>query len=179
MEIAAHDEAQHSCGDVLTPQDTNEKLTVTELRAAISVETSEHLTDSDCLRFLRARNHDVAKASVMINHWAEWWYKPLPGTEDTEQPIRPKDAFAIPDKKEHIYREMLPHSNLGEGKYGHPVYWERTGLSKPLFNILKCCPKILFALVSCASLTFAYLNLCFIQFYNSIIAVSRGKKAPD
>ena len=46
----------------------------------LSARANELLSDSDCLRFLRARDHNAKKAADMIHHWEDWWHTPLPGT---------------------------------------------------------------------------------------------------
>mmetsp|Transcript_17097 Transcript_17097/g.28945 ORF Transcript_17097/g.28945 Transcript_17097/m.28945 type:complete len:322 (-) Transcript_17097:2207-3172(-) len=97
---------------------------VAELRAALPGRISNELSDADLARFLRARSQNVAKATEMINKWDKWWNSALPGTES----LLPKDSCTEPDAHEEVYRELMPHSNLGEDKEGRPIYWEKTGL---------------------------------------------------
>lgn len=95
------------------------------LRKRLSEQLNSLLSDADCSRFLRARNYNIDKAADMIEKWGVWWSTPLPGTD-----MLPKDAASKPDEQEEIYKEWMPHANLGETKEGHPIYWEKTGQSK-------------------------------------------------
>lgn len=101
-----------------------------ELRGSLTSEENEMLSDDDCHRFLRARNHDIHKTSDMVKKWAVWYHTPLPKTTDEEMTPANILVKQDQDKKEQIYTDLLPHSNVGEDKEGHPVYWEKTGLSK-------------------------------------------------
>jgi hypothetical protein len=98
---------------------------VVELRKRITPEVSKLLTDSDCMRFLRARSMNTAKAAEMVAKWGVWWESKLPGTN-----ILPREITLHPDSKEVVYQDLMPHANLGESKTGCPIYWEKTGQSK-------------------------------------------------
>lgn len=124
--------------NIKTPSDP----VVVQLRTAIASNLSELLSDSDCLRFLRARNGNVTKAADMITKWGAWWDTVLPGTE-----VKPGEVTSKPDEQEAVYTELMPHANLGESKQGHPIYWEKTGQSMCIIvyyvfclfiNILPC-----------------------------------------
>ena len=119
-----------------------------ELREALTTEENEMVSDDDCHRFLRARNHDIHKTSDMVKKWAVWYHTPLPKTTDEEMTPANILIKQAEDKKEQVYIDMLPHSNVGEDKEGHPVYWEKTGLSK--FIVFYWCyiSKLLLCLVS-------------------------------
>lgn len=60
----------------------------------------------------------------MVHTWWAWYNAPIEGTEGIS-PRRILDT--IPDPKEEVYRDMLPHSNINFGLEGQPVYWEKTG----------------------------------------------------
>eukprot|EP01038_Epipyxis_sp_PR26KG_P010133 gene10133-13631_t len=114
-------------------QNENDLEKISAFRLLLSNEINEILTDHDCLRFLRARSYNLNKAKEMVLKWDHWWKTPLPGTSS----LFPKDLSVLTDEKEHIFREMLPHSNLGEDREGRPLYWEKTGLISSRFSKIK------------------------------------------
>jgi hypothetical protein len=95
------------------------------LRKRLSPKLNMLLQESDCLRFLRARSYNIEKATDMIEKWGVWWETPLPGSESL-----PMNASDKPDEHENVYRELMPHANLGETRSGCPIYWEKTGQSR-------------------------------------------------
>lgn len=122
LSVAAEDDA------ALKEEDSADEPSdprVQVLRKRIPPELTGLLSEADCLRFLRARNYNIEKTTEMIEKWGKWWFTPLPGTD-----MLPKDAASGPDPHEEVYRELMPHSNLGETKIGCPLYWEKTGQSK-------------------------------------------------
>lgn len=93
--------------------------------AKLNPDAAAMLTNSDCHRFIRARKGDIEKAVEMANAWSTWWITDLPGIDP---PVCPRDILnELEDPHEHVYKELVPHSNMGEDKDGHPVYWDATG----------------------------------------------------
>jgi len=70
--------------------------------------------DYDCLRFLRARQYDVAKSVEMYKAYVEWR-----AAENIDAIL--DVPFPVPD------RRKWPHSYHGKDKFGRPVFIERTG----------------------------------------------------
>lgn len=116
-------------GDFSADEPSDPRVQV--LRKRIPTELTGLLSEADCLRFLRARNYNIEKTTEMIEKWGKWWFTPLPGTD-----MLPKDAASGADPHEEVYRELMPHSNLGETKIGCPLYWEKTGQSKLFTSVL-------------------------------------------
>jgi len=94
--------------------------------------TNAMLSDSDCLRFLGARNYNAAAGATMAEAWYVWHTTPLPGQSES-----PSTILELPDKNEHLYAEHTPNSNLSIAFNGTPVYWEKTGIASARFGILK------------------------------------------
>jgi hypothetical protein len=139
---------------------------VVELRKRITPEVSKLLTDSDCMRFLRARSMNTAKAAEMVAKWGVWWEAKLPGTD-----ILPREITLHADSKEVVYRDLMPHANLGESKTGCPVYWEKTGQSKDYVHV-ELVPSLEDAIVSCNYLQHRCVSFC------SLIDLLRSEEAP-
>eukprot|EP01038_Epipyxis_sp_PR26KG_P008106 gene8106-10978_t len=102
-------------------------LKLAELRSLLAPtpEINDILDDDDCYRFLIARKNDVPKAFEMLTKWATWYCTtPLPGVS-----YCPKDVLlhCQEDSKEDVFSSYFIHSNLGEDKEGHPLFWEKTG----------------------------------------------------
>ena len=97
---------------------------------------SASLTDADCYRFLRARNYQIPATLDMTLNWYVWYHTPLSGSTYTPKDMR-RRALEEGDAQENVYRELLPHSNLGVDKEGRPVYWEKTGLISSRFPKIK------------------------------------------
>lgn len=81
------------------------------------------------MRFLRARKYDLEKAVELAEKWYAWYYTPLPGGNGAT----PANILDQPDPKEHIFKRLTPHANMGVDKSGHPIYWEMTGLVSTRF----------------------------------------------
>lgn len=94
----------------------NPETALAAVRSQLTSEINDSVTDDACLRYLRAKNGDVAKATEMAKFWSSWFPAVLPGSK-----YSPKTILSEPDCNEHIYREFMPHSNLGEDKKGHPI----------------------------------------------------------
>eukprot|EP00301_Raphidiophrys_heterophryoidea_P005299 c12241_g1_i1.p1 GENE.c12241_g1_i1~~c12241_g1_i1.p1 ORF type:complete len:322 (-),score=49.60 c12241_g1_i1:292-1209(-) len=110
--------------DISNDPEDAEKL-LESFRSQISnIILVESVSDNDIKRFLRARSWNVEKSSEMFRKWAVWRSTPLSdGSGRTPSNILNDPA----DPNEHVYQELLPHSNHGFDKKGRPVYWEKTG----------------------------------------------------
>lgn len=111
--------------------DAHEKL-LSDFKALLPAELDEYLSDDDCLRFLRARKKNAEKAAEMAIEWWSWFNKAVPA--HSRGNVTPKDILnPVEDINEDIFIRLTPHSNCGTGKYGHPIYWEQTGLISTRF----------------------------------------------
>jgi hypothetical protein len=106
-----------------------EREVLQKFQNVIEKSLKETLTESDCLRFLRARKYDLDKAVELAEKWYEWYYSPLPGADGAT----PANILDKPDPKEHIFKRLTPHANMGIDKTGCPIYWEMTGLISTRF----------------------------------------------
>lgn len=93
------------------------------------------LDDSDCMRFLRARQMNVDKAIAMAADWAKWATEPLPGSHSERTPLTLLED--VEDPNEEVYSRLCPHSLEGEDKEGRPIFWEQTGEGSQKFWELK------------------------------------------
>mmetsp|Transcript_1749 Transcript_1749/g.2739 ORF Transcript_1749/g.2739 Transcript_1749/m.2739 type:complete len:405 (+) Transcript_1749:46-1260(+) len=100
-----------------------------QFRDAISPELLSALQESDCMRFIRARKYDVAKAAEMAENWWKWYHTPIAGQDN----VTPANCLRDPYPMEHIRQRLTPHSNVGVDKEGRPIYWEMTGLISTRF----------------------------------------------
>jgi len=93
------------------------------------------MSDSDCLRFVRARKYDVSKAVLMAVKWSEWYYKVFDNNllHPDGEPICPANSVDQPYAMENVRNAICPHSYLGRDKEGRPIYWEETGLISTRF----------------------------------------------
>lgn len=83
---------------------------VAALRDAVGIEVSSLLSDNDCMRFVRARKGDIAKATVMASEWATWWQTPF---EDEEHKgISPSTILKnrVDDPNEQLYTDLVHNS---------------------------------------------------------------------
>ena len=97
---------------------------IQQLRGAIGTEASGALSDSDCVRFLRARNGNVTKASAMATGWFEWWHTALSGYNPND--LTPATILTpINDHWQPTMTEFCPHSFESFDKMGRPIYWVR------------------------------------------------------
>jgi hypothetical protein len=115
------EEHNNEPGLEITPEE------ISALRGAIGEAASAEMSDWDCVRFLRARNGDLRKATEMVQRWYEWRHTELPGTH---RGVTPANLIWTTNDKHlllHPNKMMLPHLLAGEDKKGRPVYWERTG----------------------------------------------------
>lgn len=95
---------------------------MSEFRSSIGEEISKTLTDSDCMRFLRARNGNIAKASTMATGWYEWWHTALSGKNPDN--LTPATILTpINDTWESVMTEYCPHCFEGFDRMGRPIYW--------------------------------------------------------
>ena len=95
---------------------------INEFRQVVGVEASNDLSDFDCIRFLRARNGNVTKASNMALNWYTWWHTSLSG-RNTDDTIPANILAKVEDHFEPIVIELCPHALEGFDKEGHPIYW--------------------------------------------------------
>ena len=98
-----------------------------QFRSLLNKEICESLSDDDVDRFIRARKRNVEKAVVMAKDWWVWYNEAIsiPGKGE----VSPRDILShVEDPNEPIYQRLMPHSNFGIGKDGHPIYWEETGV---------------------------------------------------
>lgn len=107
----------------------NEKNILQKYNELIKIEIKEILTENDCKRFLRARKWDIEKAIELTEKWYNWYISPIPGGNGST----PRNILDKPDPKEHIFKRLTPHGNMGIDKHGRPVYWEMTGLISTRF----------------------------------------------
>ena len=113
-------------------QDEQDEL-LNDFRNRLPGDLKEYLTKEDSLRFLRARKKNAEKAAEMASDWWVWFNKPIPIPVKGE--VAPRKILSpVEDLNEEIYQRMMPHSNYGIGKEGHPVYWEQTGLISTRFG---------------------------------------------
>lgn len=92
---------------------------IAAFRAKLSEEASASLDDHDCGRFLVARSFDLTKSSEMATNWHAWYNQPLVRVN-----VAPKDILSINgglDLEEDVYRQHMPHSNVGNDKKGNPI----------------------------------------------------------
>ena len=102
-------------------------VSLDEFKQLIGDDIKSFLTDADCKRFLRARKLNVEKAAEMCISWWKWYntYPSVPGKVS----VCPRNIInPVEDMNESIYIRLMPHSNYGVGKDGHPIYWEQTGI---------------------------------------------------
>ena len=89
---------------------------IEQLRSVLAPEVSACLDDSDLNRFLTARQLDINKAKDMVNNWHTWYHAPLPNG------ISPKNILdEVQDRNEDVFRQFMPHSNVGEDVNGNPI----------------------------------------------------------
>jgi hypothetical protein len=111
------------CNPEMSQQESESEM-LAEYVSRLHADVKEYLLEEDYRRFLRARKWNVDKALAMTSNWWEWYNQPIPGTDN----VTPRTVLdSVEDPKEHVYKQLLPHSNYGCSKHGHPIYWERTG----------------------------------------------------
>ena len=93
------------------------------LRDLVGKDKCEHLSDIDVLRFLKARNNNLQKASLMLNEYLTWYVTPIKGVESDT----PRTILDQPDPDAEVWGQYFPYSFLGHDKEGCPIYWEKTG----------------------------------------------------
>lgn len=108
---------------------------VMQLREGLDAGTNALLDDFDCMRFLRARQLNVAKAVDMARQWGSWATEALPGSPEGKCPLNLLDT--VEDPNEDLYTRYCPHLMEGEDRDGRPVYWEQTGEGSCNFSKLK------------------------------------------
>lgn len=109
----------------------NDEELIKKCRAAIqSDDTCIPLDDHAVLRFLVARHRNIPKAAKMASKYMKWNVTPIEGCPD----LTPENVINDEDPYEHIYREYMPHANVGHSKNGFPIYWEETGLISSRFG---------------------------------------------
>jgi hypothetical protein len=105
-----------------------------EFLAKLNPNTAALLSECDCQRFIHARKGDIDKAVEMAHAWSDWWVTNLPGIDP---PVCPRDILKnLEDPHEDVYKQYVPHSNMGEDKEGHPIYWDATGRISSNFALL-------------------------------------------
>jgi len=94
-----------------------------------------NLDDYYYLRFLRARDFDLAKSWTMFENHLKWYEAEKIGTILKNPPAKYRE----------LYRKAVPHAHHGVDKQGRPVYYQKTGkaqvetLSKfvPTYDMLR------------------------------------------
>lgn len=95
---------------------------INEFRTTVGNDVSNDLADVDCIRFLRARNGNIEKASTMATTWYTWWHTSLSGRNPDDK--TPATILSnIDDFFENVITEYCPHALEGFDKQGQPVYW--------------------------------------------------------
>ncbi len=100
---------------------TLEESTIADFRSRLESDINMEMSDSDCLRFLRARQFDVVKSVEMAQEWWTWWNSTLPGPH-SYCPRKILDQAPI-DPTESIWDDCSPHLFRGQDKEGYPIYW--------------------------------------------------------
>jgi hypothetical protein len=111
-----------------------------EFRTAVGSDVSNSLGDDDCIRFLRARNGNITKASAMATTWYEWWHTSLSGSNAED--LTPATILTQIDYQwDSVMKEYCPHSFEGWDKQGRPIYWVCFPFPPPLLSspLLTCC----------------------------------------
>lgn len=115
---------------IMTHDPENAHKILEEFIEQLNEECSLKFTELDCKRFLRARKWHVDKAIDMAHACGVWRISPIHGAPD----FTPESIInSCVDKNEAIYARLMPHANTGEDKFGHPIYWEKTGLISSRF----------------------------------------------
>lgn len=115
--------------------DISHEEAVHALREAVGKKISSALTDSDCLRFLRARIGSIEKATEMVLKWYEWSHTLLEPLPPDNLRFSPKTIISMPTTlDQHPYAYLLPVAHHGFDRLGHPIYWEKTGLIQSQFT---------------------------------------------
>ena len=80
---------------------------IVALREAVGDDVSALMSDSDCMRFVRARKNDITKAAAMATDWATWWQTPF--EEESLNGLKPCNLILdrLVDPEEHIYSELV------------------------------------------------------------------------
>jgi hypothetical protein len=104
-----------------------------EFRTAVGSDVSNSLGDDDCIRFLRARNGNITKASAMATTWYEWWHTSLSGSNAED--LTPATILTQIDYQwDSVMKEYCPHSFEGWDKLGRPIYWVCFPFPPPLLS---------------------------------------------
>ena len=103
-----------------------------QFKDSVNAEVLYLVNDSDCARFLRAREMDISKASTMANEWASWYTSTAACGTTTPMDI----LDGITDRNEDVYTRLCPLCHMGEDKEGCPIYWEQSGLISGQFDEL-------------------------------------------
>lgn len=122
-------------GDLLQDSDVSVAI-LEEFRRRLPLEVNNAVSNSDCVRFLKARSQKIPAAIDMINKWWIWWNAPLIVLGG--QTIKPSNILSLRDyEKQSIVNECFPFSNSVSDRDGRPVYWEKTGVISVKMPIVK------------------------------------------
>ena len=110
---------------------------IIQFRESIGPVLSDLASDLDCIRFLRARNSNVAEASEMAAKCYEWRETELPGQFTGITPNNILAATADRHVRLHPSSHLVPHMLHGEDKESRPVYWEKTGQISSWYSQVK------------------------------------------
>jgi hypothetical protein len=119
--------------DIVFPDIFNEEISHAE--AVTGFQRYVTMSDSDSLRFLRARGGSLLKAVDMANAYQAWRCSLMVPIPPHNLMFSPNIIWAMPDHIEddpHI--RLLPAAHHGFDKEGHPIYWERTGYIQSTFT---------------------------------------------
>jgi hypothetical protein len=152
--------------------------TINEFRIEIGEELSKFQTDHDCLRYLRARKGNFEKAKEMLIQTEEWRHtllKPIPPQEFRYSPntlLSMQDNFwyaiilyrlnlsilifnifyvsyLLKINRDNPANAWLIEAHHGYDKFGHPIYWEKTGFVQSNWGklIYFCCFYLIFTIL--------------------------------
>jgi hypothetical protein len=125
MELHQGDEATHA-------------ELINELREVLSPDINDELSNHDCLRFLRARNGNILRTQEMLIRWYEWRHNLLDPLPPYNLRLSPNIILSSPiSMDQHPSKDLLPITHEGYSKYGHPIYWEKTGYIQSIFSNVK------------------------------------------
>ncbi len=98
---------------------------ILQFRESVGSEVANDLSDLDCVRFLRARNGNIVKASTMATNWYTWWHTSLSG-RNPESVTPATILHQIDDQWEPVITDLCPHALEGFDRQGRPIYWVRS-----------------------------------------------------
>jgi hypothetical protein len=118
--------------------ETTHQELIRELRQLLNTDINDELSDHDCLRFLRARNGHLINTQEMLIRWYEWRHNLLDPLPPYNLRFSPNTLLSSPiTMDQHPSKSLLPITHEGFSKFGHPIYWEKTGYIQSTFSEVK------------------------------------------